>query len=105
VLHKRRIKKLKRERNRGAHCWEVTQAVLDAWARAAACAAFSKMRPCARANCAPQTRLAQLAQLAQLAHMAQTRTSGRLEDGETRRGGRGSVISSNNLQPRNRPTE
>jgi hypothetical protein len=34
VLHKRRIKKLKRERNRGANYWEVTQTALDAWARA-----------------------------------------------------------------------
>jgi hypothetical protein len=34
VLHKRRIKKLKRERNRGANYWEVSQAALDAWARA-----------------------------------------------------------------------
>jgi hypothetical protein len=34
VLHKRRIKRLKRERNRGAHHWEVTQGALDAWARA-----------------------------------------------------------------------
>ncbi len=29
VLHKQRIKKLKRERNRGAHHWEITQAALE----------------------------------------------------------------------------
>jgi hypothetical protein len=34
VLHKRRIKKLKREGGRGPRRWEVTQVALDAWARA-----------------------------------------------------------------------
>ena len=34
MLNKRRIKKLKRERSRGSHHWDVTQGARSAWARA-----------------------------------------------------------------------